>query len=124
MLGAHHLSGKEVMFEEAVRVPYLVRLPGQRQSLRVVQPVSHIDFLPTLLDLLGELKPNQCAGYSLAPLLRGESMPLGNVFLDWSTNRVKEMKGTELARRRTIRRGRNESTRAMISAGGGELCLR
>ena len=28
MLGAHHLFGKEVMFEEAVRVPYLVRLPG------------------------------------------------------------------------------------------------
>jgi Arylsulfatase A and related enzymes len=32
LLGAHHLFGKEVMFEEAVRVPYLVRLPGQRQS--------------------------------------------------------------------------------------------
>ena len=28
MLGAHHLFGKEVMFEEAVRVPYLVRLPA------------------------------------------------------------------------------------------------
>src|SRR5712671_6244138 len=113
-LGAHHLFGKEVMFEEAVRVPYLVRLPGQRQSLRVVQPVSHIDFLPTLLDLLGEPKLNQCAGHSLAPLLRGESMPPGNVFLEWSPNRVKVMKGTNLAPRRTIKRAMNESTRAVI----------
>ena len=124
MLGAHHLFGKEVMFEEAVRVPYLVRLPGQRQGLRVVQPVSHIDFLPTLLDLLGELKRNQCAGNSLAPLLRGESMPPGNVFLEWSPNRFKVMKGTELAPRRTIKRAMNESTRAVISAGGWKLCLR
>jgi arylsulfatase A-like enzyme len=124
MLGAHHLFGKEVMFEEAVRVPYLVRLPGQRQSLRVVQPVSHIDFLPTLLDLLGEPKPNQCAGHSLAPLLRGESMPPRNVFLEWSPNRFKVMKGTKLASRRKIKHAMNESTRAVISREGWKLCLR
>ena len=27
-LGAHHLFGKETMFEEATRVPWLIRLPG------------------------------------------------------------------------------------------------
>src|SRR5438105_8400314 len=59
MLGAHHLFGKEVMFEEAARIPYLVRLPSRRQGVRVGQPVSHIDFLPTLLDLLGKPKPDQ-----------------------------------------------------------------
>ena len=124
MLGAHHLFGKEVMFSEAVRVPYLVRLPGQRQNLRVVQPVSHIDFLPTLLDLLGEPKPNQCAGHSLAPLLHGESMAPGNVFIEWSPNRFKVMKGTKLASRRKIKRAMNESTRAVISPEGWKLCLR
>jgi arylsulfatase A-like enzyme len=124
MLGAHHLFGKEVMFEEAVRVPYLIRMPGQGQSLRVVQPVSHIDFLPTLLDLLGEPKPNQCAGNSLAPLLRGESMRPGNIFMEWSPNRFKVMKGTRLAPRRTIKRAMNESTRAVISTEGWKLCLR
>jgi arylsulfatase A-like enzyme len=112
------------MFEEAVRVPYLVRLRGQRQSLRVVQPVSHIDFLPTLLDLLGEPKPNQCAGHSLAPLLHGESMAPGNVFIEWSPNRFKVMKGTKLASRRKIKRAMNESTRAVISPEGWKLCLR
>jgi arylsulfatase A-like enzyme len=124
MLGAHHLFGKEVMFEEAVRVPYLVRLPGQRQILRIAQPVSHIDFLPTLLDLLGEPKPNQCAGHSLAPLLHGESMAPGSVFIEWSPNRFKVMKGTKLASRRKIKRAMNESTRAVISPEGWKLCLR
>ena len=124
MLGAHHLFGKEVMFEEAVRVPYVVRLPGQRQSLRVVQPVSHIDFLPTLLDLLGEPKSNQCGGHSLAPLLQGENMAPGNIFIEWSPNRFKVMKGTKLASRRKIKGAMNESTRAVISPEGWKLCLR
>ena len=124
MLGAHHLFGKEVMFEEAVRIPYLVRLPSRRQALRVVQPVSHIDFLPTLLDLLGEPKPDQCAGKSLAPLLNGEPTPPENIFMEWSPNRFKVMKGTKLAPRRTIKRAMNESTRAVISPKGWKLCLR
>jgi len=124
MLGAHHLFGKEVMFEEAVRVPYLVRLPSRRQSLRVVRPVSHIDFLPTLLDLLGEPKPDQCAGKSLAPLLNGESSPAENIFMEWSPNRFKVIKGTKLAPRRTIKHSMNESTRAVISPEGWKLCLR
>ena len=29
-LGAHHLFGKETMFEEAARVPWLIRLPAKR----------------------------------------------------------------------------------------------
>ena len=31
-LGAHHLFGKETMFEEAARVPWLIRLPGQTRE--------------------------------------------------------------------------------------------
>ena len=124
MLGAHHLFGKEVMFEEAVRVPYLVRLPSQRQGLRIIQSVSHVDFLPTLLDLLGQSKPDQCAGKSLLPLLHGETMPPENIFVEWSPNRVKVMKRTKLAPRRRIKRAMNESTRAVISPEGWKLCLR
>lgn len=124
MLGAHHLFGKEVMFEEAVRIPYLIRRPAQRQSLRISQPVSHIDFLPTLFDLLGKPKPSQCAGKSLAPLLHSETIPPENIFMEWSPNRIKVMKGTILASRRTTKRAMNESTRALISPDGWKLCLR
>ena len=77
-----------------------------------------------LLDLLGEPKPDQCAGKSLTPLLNGESTPPENIFMEWSPNRFKVMKGTKLAPRRTIKRAMNESTRAVISPKGWKLCLR
>ena len=68
-LGAHHLFGKETMFEEATRVPWLIRLPGQTRAKIISNPVSHIDFVPTLLDLLGQANHPQCAGKSLLPLI-------------------------------------------------------
>jgi arylsulfatase A-like enzyme len=124
MLGAHHLFGKEVMFEEAVRVPYLVRLPGQRSGTIIPQPVSHIDFVPTLLDLLGRTKPSQCAGKSRVPLIRGEAMAPESVFIEWAPNRTKIKKWTSLAPRRMIKSAVDESTRTVISVDGWKLCLR
>ncbi len=93
-LGAHHLFGKEVMFEEAARVPLLVRLPGHNRAKIVPQPVSHIDFVPTLLDLLGQPKHFQCAGKSLLPLIRGEGVPPESIFIEWAPNRTKIKKRT------------------------------
>ena len=84
MLGAHHLLERKSCSKKRCAFPILFDYPANARALRVVQPVSHIDFLPTLLDLLGEPKPNQCAGNSLAPLLHGESMAPGNVFIEWS----------------------------------------
>ena len=72
-LGAHHLFGKETMFEEATRVPWLIRLPGQTRQKMISNPVSHIDFVPTLLDLLGQSNHPQCAGKSLLPLINEEA---------------------------------------------------
>src|SRR5215471_1874809 len=123
-LGAHHLFGKETMFEGAARVPWLIRLPGQTRSKMVSQPVSHIDFVPTLLDLLGQPSHPQCAGKSLLPLLRGEIAEPQNVFLEWAPNRTKVKKGSRLARRRTIKRAVEESTRTVVSPDGWKLCLR
>jgi choline-sulfatase len=124
MLGAHHLFGKEVMFEEAARVPYLIRMPGQRRALRIAQSISHIDFLPTLFGLLNLPSPTQCQGKSRLPLLRGEMMPPESVFMEWSPNRMKVVKGTRLAKRRAINRAVNESTRAVVLNDGWKLCLR
>ena len=122
-LGAHHLFGKETMFEEAARVPFLVRLPGQTRSKTIQQPVSHIDFVPTLLDLLGQPNHPQCAGKSLLPVIN-EDAAAGNVFLEWAPNRTKIKKGTRLARRRMVKRAVEESTRTLVSPDGWKLCLR
>jgi arylsulfatase A-like enzyme len=132
-LGAHHLFGKETMFEEATRVPLLVRLPGQRASKTITPPVSHIDFVPTLLDLLGQPNNPQCAGKSLLPLITEEavvadvspaSTPPQQVFLEWAPNRTKVKRGTKLARPRMVKRVVEESTRTIITPDGWKLCLR
>jgi arylsulfatase A-like enzyme len=126
MMGAHRLFEKEVMFDQAARVPYLVRLPGQRRQIRVAQPVSHIDFAPTLLDLLGRPAHPQCAGVSRAPLFRGEAMPAETIFLEWSPNTGKEKvkKGTTLATEAEIARATKESTRTAVTPDGWKLSLR
>lgn len=123
-LGAHHLFGKETMFEEAARVPLLVRFPGQTRVKTIHQPVSHIDFVPTLLDLLGQPNHPQCAGKSLLALITEEATPPQNVFLEWAPNRTKVKKGTKLARQRMVKRAVEESTRTIVTPDGWKLCLR
>jgi arylsulfatase A-like enzyme len=123
-LGEHHLFGKETMFEEAARVPWLIRLPGRTRQQMISHPVSHIDFVPTLLDLLGQTNHPQCAGESLLPLVHDETRPPRNVFLEWAPNRTKVKKGSRLARRRMINRAIEESTRTVVSPDGWKLCLR
>src|SRR5438046_1632989 len=81
-LGAHHLYAKETMFEEAARVQLLVRMPGQKCGMIVSLPVSHNDFVMTLLDLLGQPKHPQCAGQSLLPVINQDAAPPENVFLE------------------------------------------
>jgi arylsulfatase A-like enzyme len=123
-LGAHHLFGKETMFEEAARVPWLIRLAGQTRQQMISHPVSHIDFVPTLLDVLGQPLHPQCAGQTLLPVVHDETAPLRNVFLEWAPNRTKVKKGSRLARRRSIKRAVEESTRTLVSPDGWKLCLR
>jgi len=123
-LGSHHLFGKETMFEEAARVPWLIRLPGQTRPKMISNPVSHIDFVPTLLGLLGQSDHPQCSGKSLLPLINGKTAVPNSVFLEWAPNRTKVKKGSRLARRRMIKRAVEESTRTVVSPDGWKLCLR
>lgn len=125
LAGAHRLFGKGVMFEEASRVPLLMRLPNQRRALTISQPVSHIDFAPTIVDLMGKGENAQCLGKSRAPLLRGDSMPAEMVFVEWAPARSAKFKeGTTLGTEEEIERVMQESTRAAISPDGWKLCLR
>ncbi len=83
LLGDHGLFGKGVMYEQAVAVPFLIRIPGGPQRL-VTQRVSHIDFVPTLLDLLGKAPPAKLPGRSLVPIAFGENGDAQNVFMEWN----------------------------------------
>jgi arylsulfatase A-like enzyme len=67
----------------ATRVPLLVVWPREvRGGRRIEQPVSMIDVLPTLLELLGLPRAEVAQGQSLAPLLAGREQTLRPVVLD------------------------------------------
>ena len=70
LMGSHCLLEKQLLYREATRVPMLIRLPGQTQSVRLTGPVSQVDLAPTLLELLGQPVPSGLHGQSLAPLLQ------------------------------------------------------
>jgi arylsulfatase A-like enzyme len=122
MMGAHGLFKKSVMFEESARVPYLVRLPGQTRSQRIGAPISHIDFAPTLLDLLGKRPPEQCSGVSRVPLLQSPGLSAGTAFAQWGgrENIFRKVPDAKPPNDLCL----HESTRAAMSTDGWKLCLR
>ena len=83
MAGDHNLLTKSVMYEEATRIPWMIRVPGQAPQ-RIAQPVSHIDLLPTALELMGETPPAELPGRSLAPVVRGAAPPQRDVVVQWN----------------------------------------
>ena len=74
-LGDHGIAGKPAMSYECVnRVPLLWRHPPTIARGRVHTGVaSHIDLVPTFLDLAGATPLNGAEGRSMTPLLRGDS---------------------------------------------------
>ncbi len=60
------------VYDSTVRVPLLLRLPDRALTGRVVEePVSHVDLLPTFLELAGQVIPGGLDGASLLPLAAG-----------------------------------------------------
>jgi arylsulfatase A-like enzyme len=75
-LGEHGWYDKRWMYEESLRMPFIVRWPG------VVEPgaesselVQNLDFAQTFLDIAGVEAPADMQGRSLLPLLEGERPP-------------------------------------------------
>ena len=85
MMGSHRLLAKTVMYEEAVKVPWLMRIPqlGRHQKL-IPNAVSHIDLVPTLLDLMGVRSSQPFPGKSLKRLMKGETVKNDPVFIEWN----------------------------------------
>jgi arylsulfatase A-like enzyme len=80
-LGDHGLYDKRFMYEESIRMPFLVRWPG------VIRPGSeenrlaiNPDFAPTFLEIAGQPAPVEIQGRSLVPLFKGENPS------DWRTS--------------------------------------
>ena len=107
MLGAHQLTGKgPVMYEEITHIPLIIELPTAESGASLPQPfarllserdlggegsrrggvatlVSHIDLLPTMLELARLDVPPILEGESLVPQLLGEEDPDRGVAIEF-----------------------------------------
>ena len=101
-MGAHRLMLKGVpAFEEAYRVPLILKGPGVRPGQEAPGIVSLLDVAPTLMELmLGE--GFSCHGRSLRPLLGGDGS-------GWDSQAYAEMQGQRMAyTQRVLWRGRHK----------------
>lgn len=70
--GAAQWRGKGTLYEFGIRVPLLVRWPGQvKAGTSTAEIVSGEDLAPTLLEAAGATPPKEMTGKSYLPLLRG-----------------------------------------------------
>jgi arylsulfatase A-like enzyme len=75
-LGDHGLFDKRFMYEESLRMPFLVRWPaGIKRGSRIDAMALNVDFAPTFLDAAGLAVPPEMQGRSLLPVLRGRTPP-------------------------------------------------
>ena len=67
----HGWSGHRILYQEQMRVPCLVRVPGAPEGVVVDELVRAIDLLPTLMDLLDLPARRALAGSSLRAAIEG-----------------------------------------------------
>jgi arylsulfatase A-like enzyme len=80
-LGDHGLFDKRFMYEEALRMPFLIRWPGVIKAGTQSEAMAlNIDFAETFLDAAGVAPPADMQGRSLLPVLRAK------VPADWRTS--------------------------------------
>ena len=73
-LGDHGLFDKRFMYEESIRMPFLVRWPAViKPGTRSNALALNIDFAPTFLEAAGLPASQEMQGRSLLPLLRGRT---------------------------------------------------
>ena len=61
------------LYDESVRVPFVVKMPGGRHGgARVREPIGLVDLFPTLAEVAGTAVDRALEGRSLLPLLAGE----------------------------------------------------
>lgn len=73
-LGEHGWYDKRWMFEESLRMPFLIRWPGVvKAGSRPDQLIQNIDYAPTFLEMAGLDAPAEVQGESIVPIMKGNA---------------------------------------------------
>lgn len=77
-------NGKGSVYEGGVRVPGIIRWPGvTRAGSTNATPIISMDYLPTVLEIVGVKPTNLTDGRSLVPLLKGQTGDFKRSDLFW-----------------------------------------
>jgi arylsulfatase A-like enzyme len=81
-LGDHkHVGHISQLYDSLLRVPLIMSQPGRLpEGLTVVRPVSLVDVLPTITDLLDLPNPAGVSGVSLLPFIKGAQVDPRPIF--------------------------------------------
>ncbi len=80
-LGEHGWFDKRWIFEESIRMPFIIRWPGVVDpGSRPAAMIQNIDYAPTFTEIAGGVVPPGLHGRSFLPILRGQTPP------DWRTS--------------------------------------
>lgn len=80
-LGEHDLMDKRWIYDEAMRMPFIVQWPRMIQKGSVNHwLINNTDFAPTILEIAGMTKPTYMQGRSFSQALIGKNKPA-----DWRT---------------------------------------
>lgn len=81
-LEQHNMYQKMEMYEQAIRIPLMLRVPGINHQV-FDTPVSHLDVMPSLLECAGIELPDDLDGDSLWPSIQTGAPP---TFCQYSGN--------------------------------------
>jgi arylsulfatase A-like enzyme len=82
----HGLFGKNVFFEDSVRVPMLMHVPGRMEGGVRTELVESIDVMPTILEMCGVAVPETVQGRSLMRASAREMVFCENIMPEVITN--------------------------------------
>jgi len=103
--GLYFTHGDDV-FQENIRVPLILKPPAGFGDFprRIPEAVSHVDLLPTVLEIAGLSPPDSLDGRSLVPSLRGEARAAAAVFATAEGKRGSSIALIDGSRKTVIRR--------------------
>lgn len=124
MMGSHRLVEKGLMYQEAMRVPWMIRMPKWGRKQKIVEGnVSQIDLVPTLLELMGVKPAAPLSGKSLVPVMIGEAKAEEPIFVQWHAPEAMAKDRNPAGARRDPTNVAGPSSRAVITPDGWKLCL-
>ena len=109
-LGDHGWQHHRVLYQEQIRVPLIVRVPGRTQAPGVGALVRTTDIYPTVLDYLGIATPGAVDGSSLRNLIEGRADAPRSAFAD-------QINGYDLDARMLEHRPQDDFVYAVVDSG-------